>query len=416
IEDGARVSIVEGSLLITPVDLRGAQNHIERRYSRNGVQGAYESEGRLWLTGALSRLVEQGGLFAEQRVERLLVKEGPDAVLSAIDRFPDENSYARRRYYEELLRQAPHTAELLSQIIVRVGRGPFGDYERGQVLTRVAESAAVTDGHRTQIAATSRSIAGDYEQKRVLMATMPEQPAQTVAHAILAAAADLNGDHERGTLLAALAQRGGVTIQSADVFLGLVRQIGNADEQRRALTELARGQSVDEAVALQALQTARDIASEHDRRQVVGAFLAGLSAVGPGHTAAVLMTAATLRSGHERSLVLLDVLARGGLTADTADAFFEVVSGLGSHEHRRVLEAAIDRQLSESVLMLLMRNAAKIDSEYERASLLARLAATHELSSEQRMLYIDVADGMRSEHEQSRALAALVRGERRRTR
>jgi hypothetical protein len=415
IEEGGRVILTEGRVFKTRVELRGVPGgRIERHYYRSGFERPYEPEGREWLATTLAILVQRSGLFAEQRVARLLNDGGAEAVLSAIDRLPANGGYVRRRYYEELLDQAPHTADLLSRIVERAGRATFSDYERARVLKRVTESKAVLDAHRVQVAAASRAIGSDYEQRRVLITAMPERLSEPLASAILAAAAELNSDYERSTLLATLAERGGVTIDTSERYLALAGQLRSGYEQRRALAKLAQARAAEEAVALRAVKTAAAIQSEYDRRQVVAAFLER-SAMTLKLADAALMSADTLRSSHERSVVLLELVARGGLTAETAETFFRVVSGLGSsYEHRRVLEAAIDRSLSEPLVIALIRNAGSISSDYERATVLVRVAEKHDLSSEARTVYIDIAETIRSEHEQTRTLAALVKAERRR--
>lgn len=414
VENGASVKLAEGRLFTTRVELQGLPDgRIERRFYRNGFERPYEPEGRAWLESVLPRLVERSSLFAEQRVSRLLEAGGAEAVLAVIDRLPADASYVRRRYYQELLEQAPQSAGLLTLVTERVQRDALGDYDRAQVLTRVAASAAATDAARAAVAAASRSIRGDYEQSRVLTAAMDSPLSEPVATAVLGAASDLGGDYERSRILAAVAAGGGVTAATSERYLALAREMRSAYEQQRALSALAKQTALtDEATTLRAIQAAGSVPSDYERRRVLQLFLVQREMTPPLATAA-LQSAASLESSHERALVLKALIDRGGLTEETASAFFAAAAGLSSYEHRRVLEAAMARPLSASMLVALIGNTGRISGEYDRATILRRLAEGQTLSPEARARYLDVADTLRSEYEQTRALAALVRAERR---
>jgi hypothetical protein len=225
----------------------------------------------------------------------------------------------------------------------------------------------------------------------------------------------LGGAFERSTLLAAVADRGGVTARTIESYLALVRDLRSGFEQRRALTALARSHPLEEAIAVQGAMSAAAIESSHERRQALAAWLAGVP-LSPALASAVLSSAEGMSSGHERSTVLIDLIQRGGLDAQTADALFRTARSLGAYEHRRVLEAAVARDLSEPLLIALLKNTMSVASDYERATALIRVAEHVDLSPAARSAYLDAADSLRSEHEQSRVLAALVKAERRRVR
>ncbi|HEX7781107.1 MAG TPA: hypothetical protein VF424_17790, partial [Vicinamibacterales bacterium] len=110
-----------------------------------------------------------------------------------------------------------------------------------------------------------------------------------------------------------------------------------------------------------------------------------------------------------------DLAKRGGVTDETAAAFFPLVSAMTqSFEQRRVLMAVLasPQPLSEGVVTGLLKTAASIDSSYERAELLVAVVRKQTLSPAARSLYLAAADTIRSEHEQTRVFAALVRSER----
>lgn len=414
IESGGRVTLSKEGSEATRVELRGLPNgQLERKFSRNGVERSYEPEGREWLATTLLELVQRTGLFAEQRVARLLNEGGVDAVLARIERFDPSASYACRRHYEELLHQAPHTSEMLSRTLEHVSGRDLGDYDRGLVLTTIAGSRAVTDAHRVRLAQSSRRIAGDDQQRQVLMALLVQGAAENLAMAILDAAADLQGDHERGTLLIALVEGGGVTRATSQEYLNAAGGIRSAYQQRRVLSALASMPGLQEPVLLRAVAGAAAIESDHEQRQVLSAFL-GSADVTPHVASAVLASLGSLSSGYERSQVLHQLLSRGGLTPETAAAFFSAADSLSDYEHRRLLDAVSSRgALSDALLLAALRSAGQIASAYEQATALTRIARNQRLAGAARALYVEIAERIGSGHEQTRALAELTRADRR---
>jgi hypothetical protein len=79
-----------------------------------------------------------------------------------------------------------------------------------------------------------------------------------------------------------------------------------------------------------------------------------------------------------------------------------------------VLKAlAAKSPLTDRVLAGLLETARKITSSHDRASLLLAVLKTNTVTGATRTLFLDVADGISSTHEQTQVLAALVRSERR---
>jgi hypothetical protein len=128
----------------------------------------------------------------------------------------------------------------------------------------------------------------------------------------------------------------------------------------------------------------------------------------------VLQSAAGIKSDNERATLLVDLAKKGGVTNETAAAFFPLVSSMtSSYEQRRVLQAVLAHApLSEPVLTGVLKTAASVSSDYECAELLLAVARKHTLSGAPRTLYLAAADTIASEHEQTRVLAELVRSER----
>ena len=82
VEDGATVSISDGILFASRVELRGTSGKVERSFTRNGMRRDWEPEGRLFLEAAIDKLISHSAAFAKERVARILQLGGADAVLA----------------------------------------------------------------------------------------------------------------------------------------------------------------------------------------------------------------------------------------------------------------------------------------------------------------------------------------------
>ena len=380
IENGATVTVTDGVIFRSRVDLRGTASGIERNYSRNGLRRDYEPEGRAFLTAAIDRLIRHSGAFAKDRVARFLKRGGPDAVLAQIDRLSD-SSYVRRVYYSELLKQAPLTDALLTNVLDRVTREISSNYDKATVFTQAAALPAVTDAHRVAIARAVKSISSSYDQRRSLTAIATATPlAAAVAAAVVDAAGSISSNHDRAEVLIAVAEHGGVTGATAPAFMERVRTTSSSHDQRRVLTAVTAHAPLTDAVGVEIART-------------IGA----------------------ITSSHDQSSMLITLVDRGGLTDGSAQAFFDSAARVSSsHDMARVLRKVIERSPdNDRVVAGVLKLAAKVSSSHDRANVLIDVATRSRVAGEMRQLYVAAATGL-GNHDENRALAALVRAEGRR--
>jgi hypothetical protein len=380
VEDGATVTVTDGVVFASRVELRGKGGSVERSYSRNGIRRDYEPEGRVFLAGAIDRLIRHSGAFARERVARFLKSGGADAVLAEIDRLAD-SSYVRRVYYSELLKQAPPSDALLARVLQRVPNELKSDYDKATLLSLAAQQPSMNDSHRVAIARAVKSITSDYDQRRTLTAILDTRPvAPAVAAAVLEATASIQSNYDRSQVLALVAGKGGLTAATAPAFMAQVRGMTSSYDQRRVLTAVSANASLGDAVGVEAVRAVGGISSSYDR-----------------------------------STTLISLIERGGLTDASAQAFFESASGItSSHDLSRVLRKVVERpSVSDRIVESVLRVTPKVSSGHDRANVLIDVAASGKLSAAARQLYIAASDGL-GNHDENRALAALVRAEGRR--
>jgi hypothetical protein len=414
VEAGKSVTVSDGSKLFsTGVEVKGlADGKVERTYFRNGFGRAFEPEGREFLAAMLQKIVKRSGFGAETRVERFLKQGGVPAVLAEIETL--QGDYARRVYYRELFKQAKVSPAELTKIVSRASETIQSDYELTSLLITALAQVQGDEAARVAVIGATKTIGSDYEMRRALSAALtPSMSAKTSA-AVLEAAAGIGGDYERARLLIEIAQKGGLTPATKGAYFDLVKTLRSSHEQSRVLRSVAALPNVPEDVIADAVKSSQAISGDYERRQVLAQSIAR-QPVTSKSAGDVIQAAAGIRSDNEQATLLVDLVRRGGLTDETAGSFFPVVASMtSSYEQRRVLQAVLagTAQLSETIVTGLLKSAANISNAYERAEILVAVSRKQTLSPAARSLYLAAADTIRSEHEQTRVYAALVRAER----
>ncbi len=415
IEEGARVTISDGWIFTDRIQLRGlGGDKIERNFYRSGLKRDYDADGRPFLVNALARMI-RSGMFASDRVARLLKRGGPEAVLAEIDRLQTDSSYVKRVYYSALLKQAEITPPVLARVLERVNRDITLDYEKATLLVQILQEGPLAEDQRIAVARTVRNISSDYEQRKVLAALLATEPLSPgLAAAAIDAAESIGSSHDRSIVLLELARKGGVTAETSTRFMAAVSSMPSAFEQRKVLAALAGAAVLPEHVAIEGLKAAGSIDNAYDKRQAIAAYVARRDG-SPRVATVALGSAATITSAHDKAEVLLEVVSSGGLTDETASAFFSAATTItSSHDLSRVLKAVAARpRLSDTLLTGVLRAAGSISSSHDRASVLLDVLKAQPLSPAARLLLLDVAQGISSSHDQNRVLAELVRAERR---
>ena len=92
----------------------------------------FDPQGRQWLAGTLPRFIRQTGLGASQRVARFLKAGGPAAVLAEISKI--EGSWAKRRYFTELINSGSLDSTAMRDVLVQAGREMDSDFELASLL------------------------------------------------------------------------------------------------------------------------------------------------------------------------------------------------------------------------------------------------------------------------------------------
>jgi hypothetical protein len=327
VEAGKTVEVADGTWMLgTGVQITAAADGaITRAYRRNGVDGAFDPDGKAYLAGALGQLIANTGFAADMRVARILRTGGVDAVLKEIDGLKTDS--ARHAYYVELI----HQANLSPADLARIGKKASETIKSSPDLTAVLMSSAQRangdDAALVALAGATAKIADDHDRHRALTAVLPVRPSGALATAVLDGAAGLRSDDDRSELLVEALKKDAVTADSKAAFLTAVNGIKSIDERNRVLA---------------------------------------LSAKDP-------------------------------LFADLAVKKAMLASSASSNE-------AVDAQD-------IFSRVAALPTDRDRADALVAILKGRTLTPAQRKMYVEAAEGIRSDDDQNRALAALVRAE-----
>lgn len=157
----------------------------------------------------------------------------------------------------------------------------------------------------------------------------------------------------------------------------------------------------------------RSIDSDYEMRRVLTAALKR-GEMTPALMTELLGAARGLDSDYEAASLLLDVVKQQGVEGPLRAPFFMVVGGLGSaYERGRVLKALLRRSdVSPATLLDILTAADAMGGDYEISQVLQTAARSHAITGPARAAYLEAADRL-GDYEQTQALSALVRNERR---
>jgi hypothetical protein len=217
---------------------RGAGGELRRTYRVNGAEREFDAGGREWLRRTLLEAVRQGGLEARPRAQRILRERGARALAEELTHV--RGDYVRRIYFEELL-GAPGLDDATLAAGLRNASNISGDYERAQLLVRVADAFLKADRLVPAYFEAVGRITSDYERRRVLSSILRREGLSAVAlAAAVRAAAGISSDYEKATVLIQVARLNPSDARVRAAFAEAVRTISSDYERGRVEKVAAR--------------------------------------------------------------------------------------------------------------------------------------------------------------------------------
>lgn len=300
---GGTVRISDGAWLRrrTVEFTAAADGTITRRFTVGGGERPFEPEGREWLARVFPRFVRQSGINADVRVARFLSKGGIDAVLAEISLI--DGSYGKRRYFTELMKQAPLDAATARRILEQAGREVSSDYELSRLLIDVGQRVVLDEDGRAAYFAAARRIRSDHELRQVYTAALERATVpEPLLVSLLEGTRDLESDYEAATLLVDVVKRYPVEGAARGPFFEAVQGVDSSYERARVLQRLLRRTDLSEATLVTIISEAGRISSSHEASQVLIAAARGRQLTGDAREA--YLRAADRLSDHEKGQAL----------------------------------------------------------------------------------------------------------------
>ncbi|HKP88116.1 MAG TPA: hypothetical protein VJZ26_18570 [Blastocatellia bacterium] len=303
VEDGGWITVKESRGGVTrKFEARMAADGLKRSYSVNGQASPLDDEGRAWLAKMLIETVRQGGYDAKERVERILKRGGPRAVLAEISQL--KGDYVKRVYFEELLNQSTLDNETAREVLNQAGREIRSDYEKTQLLIKMSGSYLRDEPSRTIYLGAVSTIRSDYEKGRALSALLKQGnlSKDNLLFAIKAAHT-ISSDYERAQLLIKIADGFQLDDDQRAAYLSGIAPMKSDYEKGRVLSALLKKGDSGKETLLFTVKSALTISSDYEKAQL----LLKVAAVGSGDESvrnALVESARTIKSEYERGRVL----------------------------------------------------------------------------------------------------------------
>lgn len=305
-------SVSEGGWVIVE-EQRGAQSYryevrrdgagqLTRSFYVNGAARALDETGKTWLAKMVLDAVRQGGIDTEKRVSRILAERGVPGVLAEIAQI--NGDWAKRNYYEQLLKQANLDANALRDVLRQVARDISSDYETAQMLTAVAPMLIGKDAAIQPFFDAVATIKSDYERSRVLKKILKQgTPSRPLLVLVASATKGIDSDYEKAGVLKGVAAVYLDDPTLRELFFQTVASIGSDYERRNVLTALVKKKDQSEEVLRLLLDSAVGISSDYEK----ATFLMDMSNAYTGDTrlkSAFMKAVESIRSDYERGRVL----------------------------------------------------------------------------------------------------------------
>ena len=280
---------------------RDASGQITRAFFVNGTAQQLDAKARSWLAKFVLDAVRQGGIDAEKRVQRILAQRGVSGVLAEIEQISGD--YAKRRYYQELIKQANLDATQLRDVL-RQMRTISSDYEVAQLLIGVAPMLTGKEAAIQPFFDAVATIKSDYEHSRVLQTLLKQgTPSRALLVLIASSTKSISSDYEKAGVLKKVAASYLDDPTLRDTFFQTVASIESDYERRGVLTALVKSGNQGEEVLRLLLDSAAQMSSDYEK----ATFLIAVSNVYTGDSrlkSAFLKAVETIRSDYERGRVL----------------------------------------------------------------------------------------------------------------
>lgn len=251
---------------------RDPAGNLTRAFFVNGTARSLDETTRAWLAKMVLDAVRQGSFDTEKRVQRILSKSGVAGVLAEIRQI--NGDYGKRRYYQELIKQANLDATALRDVLRQVAGDISSDYEQAQLLIAVAPMLTGRDVAIQPFFDAVATIKSDYEHSRVLKTLMKEgTPSSAVLVLVASSTKSITSDYERRGVLTAVARTKNQSEEVLRLLLDCAAELSSDYEKATFLIEVSNVYAGDTRLRSAFLKAVETIKSDYERGRVLSALL-----------------------------------------------------------------------------------------------------------------------------------------------
>jgi beta-lactamase regulating signal transducer with metallopeptidase domain len=346
---------------------------LERSWWMDGDESDFDADARAWQADMILVLFRRVGYQATERAERILARDGTDALLQEISYIPSD--WTAQKYYTVLLAKGDLDSDELAAALRQAGRDIESDHNLSRLLISVGENRTLDE---------------------------------TVMAAYIDAASSIESDHQTGAVLVALLDNQQLSDDLVSSVVVASSGIESDHQTARVLTGVAERYPIEGSVATAYVETAGTISSNHQLQQVLLAVMKS-GALSPATQNQLLDAAANIESDHQLKSLLTEFVRIYGITDMTRESFFRACDALDSDTQKSdVLSAVIDDgTASDATMAAVLSSSRTIDSDRQLSSLLVEIAGKYTLSEDLQADFMRVTDSISSDRERNRVLSAM---------
>jgi hypothetical protein len=340
LSDGGSFTMRDRSHIVPrTVEIKSSGGKLTHAYYVGGMSRPWDDEARRFLATQLPVLVRRSGLGAEARVKSIFEKKGVGGVLEEIDLLGGD--YARRLYLVTLLETASFDSNGVQPVLTRVAQRMTSDYDRRQVLERVASRVKLDQRGAAAYVEAMASMTSDYDQRQALSALVKSSGSEVDGDAMGAAVTHMKSSYDKRMVLANVLRRGPLSADSKKSVLVAVAGMGSDYDRAEVLTDYVKAFGVESALRQPFFAAVKTMRSDYDRRRVL-TDVAKKGASSSDVQQAAFDVVSIMSSDYDRAEVLLAFVGAQSIDSANRQAFVSAAERIrSSHDQNRVLAALV---------------------------------------------------------------------------
>jgi len=246
---------------------------IERTWTVNGREQAWDDVARRWLADLLIDLDRHSAMGVDYRFPKIFAQGGANAIIVEAEKM--ESDYAMSVYLRRLIDTQPLTDAEYERIVTLASRSIGSDYEMSRILRSVADRSSLQS--ETMRAGYLRAVdrmSSDYERSRVLQTILTKaSTSHEVGAAAIRTAANLSSDYERSQVLLTAIKNKSLGVPDVIPILETTVKSKSDYEKARVMLAVAARWPLDGEARKAYLRAADTIHSDYENRRVLTALV-----------------------------------------------------------------------------------------------------------------------------------------------